>query len=82
MIIIEETVGDAVQRAGQKLGFDLFYSYGHIREIGEMLASFGKSEEYAKIRYPRVMLLCDFKETVPHNGSFAETAALQLLAVA
>jgi hypothetical protein len=82
MIIIEEIIGEVVKAVKTRLGRDVFYSYGHIREIAETLINHGKTHQYAVQKYPRVMLLCDFRETEPETGDYEAVATVQILIVA
>jgi hypothetical protein len=84
MKAVVDIIGGVVERTAQRIKniTPLYYSYGHIREVIDVLASYSKTEEFSKQKYPRIILLQDFVEKRGTSPDLDAELSLQLLIVA
>jgi hypothetical protein len=82
VIIIEDVIGEAVRATAERLKRPVHYMYGHLRSILQTLSSYDRTGEFAKQKYPLIVLLCDFVEYVQENKGYERWADLHLLIVA
>ncbi|MDR1347354.1 MAG: hypothetical protein LBJ63_02840 [Prevotellaceae bacterium] len=92
MMAIVDLVGDIVARASEavkKVIADetvretgIFYQYGHLNDINNILKSYSNTAEYRAQKYPAVFLLQDFVETCVQSMTVEKQVNLQLLIVA
>lgn len=79
-------VGELVRRASKRLqerhGFEVFYQYGHIADIFEILASYSHTEAFAKKKYPAVFLIQNFVERILARDDVQCEADVNLVIVA
>lgn len=81
-MIVVDVIDDIVKETSLIYGSSIFFFHDHIQSISEALSNRELSREYAKQKYPCIMLLQDFSEDVFYNNSFDIKANLQLLIVA
>jgi len=85
MIAVVDFIGNVVKTASlltqKEIGKEVFYQYGHIREINETLTSYSKTEEFRKQKYPAIFLLQDFAEKMGIDEQYETKVSLQLLIV-
>jgi hypothetical protein len=66
MIAVVDIIGDVVRATSKQVskqhGFEVFYQYGHIREISQTLQSYSETDRFRSKKYPAVFLLQDFAE--------------------
>jgi hypothetical protein len=85
MIAVVDIIGDLVRATSAQVlkqhGFEVFYQYGHIREISQTLQSYSATDEFRSKKYPAVFLLQDFAER--RGAKYGEASVrLMLLIVA
>jgi hypothetical protein len=86
MRAVVDIIGDVVSKTSaavqQKHGFDVFYHYGHAKDIQELVLSYAQTEQFRKKRYPAVLLLQDFVERSNRSAGMERQVDLQLIIVA
>jgi hypothetical protein len=92
MIAVVDLIGDIVAKTSNRIKQSstneilqekgVFYQFGHIKEINNILVSFDKTTEYKKQKYPAILLLQDFIEKTVTKAPYVRQANLQLLIVA
>lgn len=86
MIAVVDYIGGIVAQTSEKvkpvIGSDVFYKFGHIREIANVLQLDSKTEEFRAQKYPAIFLLQDFAERKGTDMEVETEATLQLLIVA
>jgi hypothetical protein len=87
MINVVDVIGGIVGKTSsviEKLtGKKVFYQYGNIAELDEILQSYSNStKEFREQKYPAIFLLTDFREKRNSHPDYETEAFLQLLIVA
>jgi hypothetical protein len=86
MMAVVDYIGGVVAQASEKvkpiIGSDVFYQFGHIREIADTLQSYSNTAEFRRQKYPAVFLLQDFLERKGTRTDIETEVTLQLLIVA
>jgi hypothetical protein len=81
--VIGEVVGKTSTAIEKSAGKKVFYQYGHIIELDEILRSYSNStKEFREQKYPAIFLLTDFLEKRDSRPDYETEAFLQLLIVA
>ncbi|MDR0692445.1 MAG: hypothetical protein LBF69_05350 [Prevotellaceae bacterium] len=80
--VIGRIVGKTSNTVEKQIGKRVFYQYGNIIELDEILQSYSNStKEFREQKYPAVFLLTDFRERRNSNPDYETEAFLQLLIV-
>jgi hypothetical protein len=86
MIAVVDVIGDVVSatsaEVSKRYGFNVFYQYGHIREISQTLQSYSATSEYRAKKYPAVFLLQDFAERMGAKGGEVSVRLMLLIVAA
>ena len=80
--VIGRIVGKTSNAVEKRIGKRVFYQYGNIVELDEILQSYSNStKEFREQKYPAIFLLTDFRERRNSNPDYETEAFLQLLIV-
>jgi hypothetical protein len=80
--VIGELVRRTSERVQQKHGFEVFYQFGHLNDILEILLSYSGTAEFRKKKYPAVFLIQNFVERTGTRLDLQCEADLHLVIVA
>ncbi|MDR2775629.1 MAG: hypothetical protein LBC19_12985 [Tannerella sp.] len=80
--VIGEIVGKTSNSVEKLTGKKVFYQYGNVIELDEILKSYSNStKEFREQKYPAIFLLTDFREKRNYHPDYETEASLQLLIV-